>query len=71
MAIERAEVVFPFYRHDDGVRRIVCEGLLDTGTLSQQFRGKRQMLRYMERYCFSDCTNCAIFQMLMHIKYEE
>lgn len=71
MAFERVEVVCPFYRHDDGIRRMVCEGLLDTSTISQHFRGKKQMVRYMERYCFSDCTSCEIFRMLMHAKYED
>lgn len=71
MAFERAEVVCPFYRHDDGVRRLVCEGVSDTTTLSQHFRGKRQMGKYMERYCFHDCTDCEIFSMLMRSKYAD
>lgn len=71
MGIERAEVICPFYRYDDGSQRVVCEGLTDTSTLTQRFRGRKQMERFMEQYCFRDCVNCGIFRMLLAEKYAE
>lgn len=71
MGIERAEVICPFYRYDDGIQRVVCEGLTEHSTLTQRFRGRKPMDRYMEHYCFRNCRECGIFRMLLSVKYDD
>lgn len=71
MGIERAEVGCPFYRYDDGEKRIVCEGLTDPSTLSQRFGRKRYLKNYMEQYCFRRCTDCELFRLLLRVKYAD
>ena len=71
MGIERADVICPFYRYDDGEKRIVCEGLTDPSTLSQRFGKKKLFEQYMEHYCFRHCKDCEIFRLLLRVKYPD
>ena len=71
MAIERADVVCPFYRYDDGYHRLVCEGLTDDSSVIQQYKAKKSHQKYMEYFCYGNCTGCAVFRMIVDAKYAE
>ena len=71
MGIERADVVCPFYRYDDGFARIVCEGFEDKSSLVLQYQNKNLFKRQLQTYCCGTCNYCEVFQMLMKVLYEE
>ena len=71
MGIERADVVCPFYRYDDGFARIVCEGFEEKSSLVLQYQNKNLFNRQLKTYCCSTCNYCEVFQMLMKVLYEE
>ena len=71
MSVERADVVCPFYRYDDGYCRVVCEGLTEDSSLVQHYRTKSGFKQQLEVYCSANCRYCEIFRMLMQSKYEE
>lgn len=61
----------PFYRYDDGKRRIVCEGAFDEGdSLANIFRKNDGYVRQMDIYCCGDFTKCEIYRMVMG-RYQE
>ena len=66
----QVEVKCPFYKYDDGKRRIVCEGAF-TGddSLASIFRYKERYDVQMDKHCCHDYTRCGIYQMLLK-KYE-
>lgn len=70
MGIERADVICPFYRYDDGFCRVVCEGFTDDSSLVQQYRTKGSFKQQIDVFCSNKCDSCEVFQMLMHMKYE-
>lgn len=71
MGIERADVICPFYRYDDGYSRLVCEGLTEDSSVIQQYKTKRGFRQQMEIFCLCSCDHCEIFRMLMGAKYME
>ena len=71
MAIERADVVCPFYRYDDGYCRVVCEGFTEDSSLVQQYRTKAGLKLQLDVFCSARCESCEIFRMLIHMKYTE
>ena len=71
MGVERADVVCPFYRYDDGYNRLVCEGLTDDSSVIQKYKRKKSHQKYMEHFCYRNCTQCGVFRMLVDTKYAE
>lgn len=59
----------PFYRVDDGIKRIACEGFTDDSSVTQTYRYKHQFDRQMQIFCCDRFQNCEVYRLLME-KYE-
>lgn len=61
----QVDVKCPFYKYDDGKRRIVCEGAFDEGdSLANVFRKGGGYERQMEVFCCGDHTKCELYRMI-------
>lgn len=69
-SFKQAYVVCPFFKYDDGKRRITCEGLVDNSSLALIYQHKTDYERQISVFCCEHCKNCEVYQMLM-TKYEE
>lgn len=65
----QADVRCPFYRCDDGSRRIACEGFVDDSSITQTYRFKHLFDRQMNVFCCDRFQNCEVYRMLME-KYD-
>lgn len=63
------DVQCPFFRDDDGKRRITCEGLIEGSTLALLYRNRRDFELQMQVFCCEHYRKCEIHRMLME-KYE-
>ncbi len=63
------DVQCPFYRCDDGQRRIVCEGFVEDSSFTQSYRFNHLYKKQMELFCCAHYKNCEVYRMLME-KYE-
>ena len=68
-SFKQTEVVCPFYRFDDGRRRITCEGIMDGCNVALIFRDKADFDRQLEVFCCEHCKKCEVYRMVME-KYE-
>ena len=60
----------PFYKFDDGKRRITCEGIIDDSSLALIYHNKCEFETQMQAFCCDRYNNCEIYRMLIN-KYEE
>lgn len=60
----------PFYKHDDGMHRITCEGLIDKSSISLSYLARRDYDIQMRSFCCEHYKKCEIYKILME-KYEE
>lgn len=60
----------PFYKFDDGKRRITCEGIIDDSSLALIYHNKADFDRQIGSYCCQSYTKCEVFELLNQ-KYEE
>lgn len=60
----------PFYRSDDGRRHIVCEGITEDSSITQNFRTKSSFQTQMKVFCCEYYKNCELYNLLMD-KYPE
>ena len=63
------DVRCPFYRCDDGARRIVCEGFVDDSSVTLAYRYKHLFDKQMEIFCCDHFQNCEAYRLLME-KYQ-
>lgn len=66
----QAYVQCPFYKFDDGRRRITCEGLIEDSSMSLIYHNKADYDRQIGSYCCRSYDKCEIFALLQN-KYEE
>lgn len=66
----QADVLCPFYKYDDGRRRITCEGTVDDSSIALIYHHRADYERRLAMYCCGEYGDCAVCQMLMR-KYEE
>ena len=69
-SFRQVEVRCPFYHHDDGYRKITCEGIVDDSSLSLNYRHKKDFEIQVTVFCCQHYENCEVHQMLMR-KYED
>lgn len=69
-SFRQIDVQCPFYKHDDGKRRITCEGLVDRSSLSLTYLSKKDYEIQIETFCCEHYKKCEVYRMLME-KYEE
>lgn len=60
----------PFYRSDDGRRRIICEGITDGCSLSVTYQRKADYEMQMKTFCCEHYKKCEIYRILKE-KYDE
>lgn len=61
----------PFYKEDDGWRRITCEGLVDHSSVSLSYRNSKDYLIQLNTFCCDRYKYCEVYQMVMKTKYDE
>lgn len=66
----QASVGCPFYKWDDGKRRIVCEGIVDNSSISLVYNNRQDYSIQIETFCCQNWAKCEIHTMLME-KYED
>jgi hypothetical protein len=66
----QADVGCPFYKYDDGRRRITCEGLVDESSVALIFNRRSDYELQIREFCCKYYKNCEIYRILME-KYEE
>lgn len=69
-SFRQVEVKCPFYKHDDGFKKIICEGLVEGGSLIATFSRKADFLIQFETFCCGCYEKCEVYRGLM-TKYEE
>ena len=60
----------PFYKYDDGKKRIACEGLTDDSSLALIYHNKTDYEKQISIFCCQHFSKCELYRMLME-KYEE
>lgn len=66
----QVDVRCPFYKYDDGRRRIACEGLVDGSTLALIYRQKADYETQIKVFCCEHYRKCEVYRLLM-AKYED
>ena len=66
----QADVGCPFYKYDDGRRRITCEGLIDNSALALIYHKKKDYEIQMDTFCCKHYDRCEVHGLLM-AKYED
>ena len=66
----QADVRCPFYKFDDGKRRITCEGIIEDSSLALIFHNKFDYEKQITVFCCDYYKYCEVYRMLMK-KYEE
>ena len=69
-SFKQADVKCPFYKFDDGRRRITCEGIVEDCSLALIYRRKSDYEKQIDVFCCEYYKNCEVYRMLME-KYEE
>lgn len=66
----QADVQCPFYKYDDGRRRITCEGLTDDSSIALISRTRDGFHQQITGICSGTYQDCPIYKMLMR-KYPD
>lgn len=66
----QADVKCPFYKFDDGKRRITCEGLIADSSLALIYHKKCDYEMQIRTFCCNYYKNCEVYRILMD-KYDE
>ena len=67
---KQIEVQCPFYKYDDGKRRITCEGIIDDSSLALIYHNKKDYQAQIDVFCCNHYRNCEVYRLLME-KYPE
>ena len=67
---KQIDVKCPFYKFDDGKRRITCEGIIDDSSLALIFHNKHDYEMQIDTFCCELYKKCEIYRLLMD-KYDE
>ena len=62
---KQIEVQCPFYKFDDGKRRITCEGLIDDSSLALIYHNKQDYETQINVFCCKYYINCEVYRLLM------
>lgn len=66
----QAGVRCPFYKFDDGKRRITCEGLIEDSSVALIYHRKADYEIQIDTFCCEHYTKCEVYRMLID-KYDE
>ena len=67
---KQIEVKCPFYKYDDGKRRITCEGIIDDSSLALIYHNNQDYAMQIDTFCCKHYKKCEVYRMLMD-KYDE
>lgn len=67
---KKADVQCPFYKYDDGKRRITCEGITEDSSLALIYHNKRDYETQITVFCCEHYKKCELYGLLTD-KYEE
>ena len=62
---KQIEVQCPFYKFDDGKRRITCEGIIEDSSLALIYHNKNDYETQINVFCCQRYINCEVYRMLM------
>ena len=60
----------PFYKWDDGKKRITCEGIVETSSIALIYHNKADYELQLNTFCCEHYDRCEIYRLLAE-KYEE
>ena len=60
----QADVKCPYYKYDDGKRRITCEGLVDDSSLALIYQKKADFDTQISVFCCEHYQKCELFRLL-------
>ena len=60
----------PFYKWDDGKKRITCEGIVDNSSIALIYHCKTDYECQLINFCCENYEKCEIYRLLAE-KYEE
>ena len=63
-------VLCPFYKRDDGKRRIICEGIIEDSSICLTYRYDKLYRKQLEVFCCKEYQKCEVYRMLLE-KYKE
>ena len=66
----QADVQCPFYKYDDGKRRITCEGIIDKSSLALIYNNKKDYETQITVFCCEYYKKCEVYRILID-KYDE
>lgn len=69
-SFKQSDVLCPFYKHDDGKRKIICEGITERSSVALVFCDKADYEKQIELFCCKHYKNCEIYRALI-AKYED
>lgn len=69
-SFKQVDVRCPFYKYDDGRRRITCEGIVDKSSIAMIYITRTDFDIQLLSYCCKHYEKCEIYRVLMD-KYEE
>ena len=69
-SFKQIDVQCPFYKYDDGRRRITCEGLIDKSSIALIYLTRNDFDTQLLVFCCEHYKKCEIYRVLME-KYEE
>lgn len=69
-SFKQVDVLCPFYKHDDGKKRITCEGLIDKSCIALIYHNKADYERQIDVFCSVHYEKCEVYRMLIE-KYDD
>ena len=62
---KQIEVQCPFYKYDDGKRRITCEGIIEDSSLALIYHNKNDYETQINVFCCQHYTKCEVYRLLI------
>lgn len=69
-SFKQVDVQCPFYKYDDGRRRITCEGLIDKSSIALIYLTRRDYDIQLTTFCCEHYKKCEVYRVLTE-KYKE
>ena len=67
----QSDVLCPFYKYDDGRRKIACEGFTDRCVLDVRWKYHIEQDLHLQTFCCKAYEKCEIYRMVMESKYDD
>lgn len=60
----------PFYKFDDGKRRITCEGIIEDSSLALIYHNRQDYETQIDVFCCKNYEKCEVYRLLID-KYDK